>query len=150
MAFTSNIESVIARLEKIPQQLDALVAAKMIKIVYAIDNGVHEKTPVWSGLAIRNMIWTKDRPNTSEYAEIKAGSVENEGRRAANAAAARQTRDKVVTVIRRNPYGQFFLSNAAKHIYELEMGQLPSPDRSRVPPGGMFGLTYAQVRAGVI
>lgn len=150
MPYTSNIESVCERLAKIPDRINAEVGATMLKLIYAIDNGVHEKTPVWSGLAIRNMIWTKDRPNTTEYEEIKSGDVTNEGRRAANAAAARQTRDKVVALIRRNPYGQFFLSNAAKHIYELEMGQLPSPDRSRVPPGGMFGLTYAQVRAGGI
>jgi len=149
MPYTSNIESVCERMERIPARIETIVAGQVLKIVYAIDVGVHEKTPVWSGRAIRNMIWSEGTPNRTEFEEIKSGNVENEGRRSANAAAARQTLNTIVGRIKRNPFGAFYLSNAAKHIYELETGQLPSPERSRVPPGGMFGLTYAQVRAGI-
>lgn len=147
MAFTSNIEQVIGRMGNIPKKIDAQVARLIRKLIMVIDVSVHEKTPVWSGLAIRNMIWTMDRPNTHEFEEIKSGTVEDEGRRDANAAAARQTRDAVMKF--KKPYGVFYLSNASKHIFDLEAGKLPSPERSRVPPGGMFGLTYAQVRNGM-
>jgi hypothetical protein len=150
MGYTSNIPSVIREMQRIPIELKTLVVGLVTKIIYAIDIGVHEKTPVWSGLAIRNMIWSVGQPNGSQFAEIKSGPVENEGRRSANAAAARQTRDDVLAKVHQNPFGQFWLSNAAHHIYELEMGMLPSPERSRVPPGGMFGLTYAQVKSGQI
>lgn len=146
MTYTSNIEQVIARMQRIPPRLDRKVAEVVRKLILAIDISVHDKTPVWSGLAIRNMIWTKGTPNTREYSEITAGDVENEGRRSANAAAARQTRDEILKF--NSPYGIWYLSNAAHHIFELEAGKLPSPERSRVPPGGMFGLTYAMLRNG--
>lgn len=147
MAYTSNIEQVITRMQRIPAKIDRQVAELVRKLIMVIDVSVHEKTPVWSGLAIRNMIWTVGSPNTREYPEIKLGTVENEGRRDANAAAARQSRDEVLNF--KKPYGVFYLSNASKHIFDLEAGKLPTPARSRVPPGGMFGLTYAQVRNGM-
>jgi len=147
MPYTSNIDQVIARMQHIPRKIDAKVARIIRQLVMTIDISVHEKTPVWSGLAIRNMIWTMNKPNTHEFEEIKIGTVEGEGRRDANAAAARQTRDEVLKF--KKPYGVWYLSNASKHIFDLEAGKLPTPDRSRVPPGGMFGLTYAQVKNGV-
>lgn len=147
MPYSSNIEQVIARMQQLPKKIDAKMARLVKALVMKIDTSVHDKTPVWSGLAVRNMIWTTGRPNTTEFEEIKQGSIENEGRRNANAAAARQTRDAVLNF--KKPYGIWYLSNASEHIFDLEAGKLPSPDRSRVPPGGMFGLTYAEVRSGV-
>lgn len=147
MTYTSNIDSIIARMEKIPQRIEKKIALLVRQLIIEIDQSVHEKTPVWSGLAVRNMIWTTGQPNRSEFPAIKQGSLEGEGRRAANESAARQTRDAVLKF--KKPYGVFWLSNAANHIVDLEAGKLPSPQRSRVPPGGMFGLTYAQVRAGI-
>lgn len=144
--WSSNIDQVCAQLSKEPEKITREIAKKMKKIVFAIDQGVHAKTPVWSGRAIRNMIWSKNRPNSTEYEEIKSGSVENEGRRGANAAAARQS---LTALDFKNPFGIYYLSNVAHHIVELEAGLLPSPDRSRVPPGGMFGLTYSEVKRGL-
>ena len=147
MTYKSNIADIIARLEKVPARIDRRVASLVKRLIMTIDISLHEKPPVWSGLAIRNMIWTTGQPNTTEYPEIKSGEVTDEGRRAANAAAARRSRDMVMKI--NNPYGVWYLSNASKHIFELEAGRLPTPERSRVPSGGMFGLTYAQVRAGM-
>ncbi len=144
MAYTSNIPEIVIRMERIPAEIEARVVRLVKRVIMEIDKGVHAKTPVWSGLAIRNMIWTEGTPNSTEYAEIKTGKVEAEGRRAANAAAARQSLNALSY---RKPYSVWWLSNAATHIAALEAGQLPSPDRSRVPPGGMFGLTYADVRS---
>jgi hypothetical protein len=150
MPYTSNIATVTAKMEvEIPRAIATRMAKMVKKIIMAIDVGVHEKTPVWSGLAIRNMIWTRDAPNMQQFNAIEVGDVHGEGRRDANASAARQTRDTLLRTISNNPYGVFYLSNASHHIFDLEAGQLPSPDRSRVPPGGMFGLTYAEVRSGI-
>lgn len=146
MPFKSNISSVIPRMQMIPARIERKVADLVRALILKIDVSVHDKTPVWSGLAIRNMIWTQGSPNTTEYPAIESGSVENEGRRSANAAAARATRDAAMKMTK--PYGVWYLSNASKHIFDLEAGKLPSPERSRVPAGGMFGLTYAQLRAG--
>lgn len=143
MGYTSNIDAVIARMRLIPDEIEKMVQKKVQRVIMAIDAGVHAKTPVWSGLAIRNMIWTEGQPNTQEYPAIAVGNVENEGRRSANAAAARQT---LKALSFKKPYSVWYLSNAAHHIAELEAGKLPSPDRSRVPPGGMFGLTYSDVK----
>lgn len=148
-AYSSNIPEIISRMSGIEDRLNKKVARLVRSLIMRIDISVHEKTPVWSGLAIRNMIWSAGSPNTTQYPEIKQGSVEDEGRRPANAAAARRTRDSVLSTVGKKPYGVWYLSNASHHIFELEAGNLPSPERSRVPPGGMFGLTYAQLRAGM-
>jgi hypothetical protein len=145
MPYSSNILAVVNELRQVPKKIDAKVAKVVRNFIMRVDISVHEKTPVWSGLAVRNHIWTIGTPNTTEFEELKIGSVEGEGRRDANEAAARQSRDKVLNF--KTPYAIFYLSNASKHIFDLEAGKLPSPDRSRVPPGGMFGLTYAEVRA---
>lgn len=148
-AYRSNIPEVISRMGGIEAKINRKVAALVRRLILQIDISVHQKTPVWSGLAIRNMIWTKGRPNTTEYPEIKIGDVTDESRRPANAAAAQRTRDAELAKVGKKPFGVWYLSNASHHIFELEAGNLPSPDRSRVPPGGMFGLTYAQLRAGM-
>lgn len=149
MGYTSNIDEIIAALGQTPDKIRRKVGRIVVSTIRRIDTGVHQKTPVWSGKAIRNMIWTKGAPNATEFEEIKVGDVENEGRRPANAGAARQSLDRVVQEAQRKPFGEFWLSNCASHILELEAGKLPSPERSRVPPGGMFGLTYAEVRASI-
>lgn len=141
--WTSNIPEVAARLQQEPEKITRLVGRLMKKAVYVIDKGVHTKTPVWSGKAVRNMIWSKNRPNTREFPEIEVGSIDGEGRRGANEAAARRT---LASLDFNKPFGVYYLSNVAEHIMELEAGQLPSPERSRVPPGGMFGLTYSEVK----
>lgn len=144
MAFTSNIDAIIARIQaEIKPEIEKRIVKAVRAAIMAIDKGVHEKTPVWSGLAIRNMIWSERKPNTQEYPEIKSGTVEDEGRRSANAAAARAT---LASLNFSKPYSVWYLSNASHHIVELEAGQLPSPERSRVPAGGMFGLTYSDVK----
>jgi len=147
MGYRSNIPQVISRMQRIPAKIEKRMIQLVTRAILRVDEGVHEKTPVWSGLAIRNMIWTKSRPNSREFDEIKSGEVTDEGRRAANAAAARQTRDGILKGIK--PFGVWYLSNASKHIFELEAGMLPSPERTRVPSGGMFGLTFAEVRNSI-
>lgn len=138
--YRSNIAQVTRALAREPEKVAALVRAKVIEVTGYINRKVHDRTPVWSGLAIRNMIWTKDTPNLVEIPAIAAGS-EGEGRRGANSAAAWATYSALNFA---RPFGRYVLSNAAHHIVDLEAGLLPTPERSRVPPGGIFFLTYQE------
>lgn len=140
--YRSNISQVVRGLAQEPAKVVALVQAKLMRVTSYINKSVHDRTPVWSGLAIRNMIWTMNSPNLAEISAIASGP-EGEGRRGANAAAAQATFSALNF---RRPFGKYFLSNAAHHIGELEAGQLPSPDRSRVKPGGIFFITHQEVK----
>lgn len=139
--YTSNIDEIIARLSQTPKKIRAHVSKIVCRVVHEIDRTIHPKTPVWSGRAIRNMIWTKGAPNATEYEPIAVGDV-GDGRRAMNSAAARQSLDALDF---KNPFNTYWLSNNAKHIVELEAGLLPYPGKH--PVDGMFGMTYAEVVA---
>lgn len=139
MGYTSNIDEIIAALQMEPTKLRRRVGEVVKSIVYMFDDRVHRHTPVWSGRAVRNMIWSKNTPNGSDIDPIRDGE-EGEGRRAANSAAARNSLE---TLDFKDPFGIYWLSNCAFHITELEAGMLSK----RVPPGGMFGTTYAEVIA---
>ena len=138
--YSSNIKAVVSALNREPEKVAAFVRNKIMQITTYINMNVHERTPVWSGLALRNMIWSTDRPNLSEHAAIESGP-EGEGRRGANAAAAMLT---FTTMRVARPFGKYILSNSAHHIEDLEAGLLPSPDRSRVAPGGIFFITFQE------
>lgn len=139
MNFSSNIDAVIAALRKVPKNVERRFSKIIQRTVIQIDESIHERTPVWSGRAIRNMIWQKGSPNSIEFEPIGAGE-EGEGRRGANSAAARSSREALDF---KNPFDIYYLSNNARHIVELEAGLLPYPGKH--PAGGMFGMTYAEV-----
>ncbi len=140
--YRSNIAQITRELAKETDKVADLVRAKLMMVTSYINKSVHDRTPVWSGLAIRNMVWTMNAPNLAEIPAIESGP-EGEGRRGANASAAQATFSALNF---RRPFGKYFLSNSAHHIGELEAGQLPSPDRSRVKPGGIFFITYQEVK----
>lgn len=139
--YRSNIPQISRELAKEPDKVADLVRAKLMMVTTYINKSVQERTPVWSGLAIRNMVWTMNAPNLAEIPAIESGP-EGEGRRGANAAAAQATFSALNF---KRPFGRYFLSNAAHHIAELEAGQLPTPERSRVQPGGIFFITHQEV-----
>ena len=138
--YRSNISQVTRALAREPDKVAALVSARIMEVTAYINRKVHDRTPVWSGLAVRNMVWTMDAPNLTEFPAIGAGS-EGEGRRGANAAAAQATYSQLNF---KRPFRRYFLSNAAHHISDLEAGLLPTPERSRVKPGGIFFLTHQE------
>lgn len=143
MSFSSNIPQINKRLRGASGRIGEKIAERIETLLSTIDAGVHDKTPVWSGLAVRNMIWTTGKPNTVEYPAIETG-LDGEQRRGPNEEAARAT---LTAIVVKRPFSIYYLANAAHHIVDLEHGLLPSPERSRVPKGGMFGLTYAEVTA---
>jgi hypothetical protein len=139
--FTSNIDEIIARMQRIEGEITKQFAKLVSRVVLEIDNTIHPRTPVWSGRAVRNMIWTRGSPNAVQYDPV-GGGEEGEARRGPNAAAARATRQNLNFS---NPFGVYWLSNNAHHIEELEAGNLPYPGKH--PVDGMFGITYAEVVA---
>lgn len=109
------------------------------------DDTIKSHTPVHSGLAVRNYIWTTGQPSTSMFDAIDNGppgptnSMElgQEPRRSVNEDAARAS---LSAIDFSNPFQTFILTNNAKDIEGLEYGLLPTPQSSR-SPSGMFGLT---------
>lgn len=149
MPYRSNIRDVTRRMRGIPTRIEAKLTTKLHAVLHAIDDGVHKRTPVWSGRAVRNMIWTKNIPNGTEFAPIGSGDpgptnsmpLGSEPRRPANETAARAT---LKAIGLKRPFGIYYLTNVARHIGDLEHGKLPSPERSR-SPAGMFGVTIIAV-----
>jgi hypothetical protein len=139
--YTSNIDAIIAQMQGIEDKVKRQFAKLVSRVVLEIDTTIHPRTPVWSGRAIRNMIWTRGAPNATEYEPIGGGEV-GEGRRGPNSAAAHATRQALDFS---NPFATYWLSNNAHHIGDLEAGNLPYPGKH--PVDGMFGITYAEVVA---
>ncbi|RUW56739.1 hypothetical protein [Mesorhizobium sp. M8A.F.Ca.ET.021.01.1.1] len=139
--YTSNIDAIIAKMQGIEDRIKKHFAKVVSRVVLEIDTSIHPRTPVWSGRAVRNMIWTKGTPNAVEHDPI-GGGEEGPGRRGANSAAAHATREALDFS---NPFAVYWLTNNARHIEELEAGLLPYPGKH--PVDGMFGITYAEVVA---
>ncbi|MBS3648864.1 hypothetical protein KEU06_09620 [Pseudaminobacter sp. 19-2017] len=139
--YTSNIDEIIARLSNVPADIEKRVSRIVMKVVHEIDMRIHPKTPVWSGAAVRNMIWTRGKPNQTEFDPVGSDGT-GEQNRAANTAAARQSLHALTFD---KPFAVYYLTNNAKHIRGLEAGLLPYPGKH--PVDGMFGMTYAEVVA---
>lgn len=141
-AFTRNLE----KKKTIPEKM---IREKVKRIVYYAHQNILERTPVWSGRAIRNWVWTMDAPNGTEFEPIENGPtgqtnempLGTEPRRAANAAASTATLEALKFT---NPFRQYWLSNNANDIIQLEYGLLPDPERSR-QPGGMYRVTLQEL-----
>lgn len=110
-----------------------------------IDDTIKSHTPVWSGSAVRNYIWTTGIASSAIFEPINNGdpgptnsmSLGVEPRRAVNEQAARET---LTALNFTNPFQAFILTNNDPDIEGLELGLLPTPEKSR-SPNGMFGLT---------
>jgi hypothetical protein len=140
---STNISDVIAGFDKIEGRIKAQITERVRSAVEFIDSKVHERTPVWSGRAVRNMIWTMESPNQTEFEPIASPAEFSEARRSANTEAARET----MKALRfDDPFHSFILSNNAAHIGLIEDGSAPTPERSR-SPNGVFAITVADVMA---
>lgn len=121
-------------------------------LVFEIDTEIKALTPVWSGQAVANYIWTTGQPHTGVEEPIDNGPpgptnsmpLGTEPRRAPNEAAAAQSLDSINFG---NPFQTFILTNNSPDIQGLELGRLPE-GRSR-SPNGMFGLVSTFISAKV-
>lgn len=126
------------------------VATRIKDIVHYIDMKVHARTPVYTGQAVRNMIWSTGSPNPTTYPPIESPAdtgytsmmgLGQEPRRPANEAAAR---DSLHQLNFNNPFQVFHLTNNSPDIGLIEDGTSGLPGMTRAP-NGVFGITVAEL-----
>lgn len=126
---------------KFAQNLDALVRD--------IDDHIKALTPVNTGQAVRNYIWSIGTPNAIVYEAIDNGppgptnsmALGSEPRRGPNEEAAARSIGSLGLVA--NPFTEVILTNLSPDIQGLEYGLLPGPPLRSRSPSGMFGITAA-------
>lgn len=114
-------------------------------VCHEIDDTIKAGTPVWSGLAVRNYLWSTGTARGEVLPAIDNGPpgptnsmpLGTEPRRDVNESASRET---LLGVDFTNPFQAFILVNNAPDIAGLEYGLLPTPEQSR-SPNGMYGQT---------
>lgn len=130
--------------------VEARAAKNIERLCVQIDDHIKARTPVWSGQAVRNYIWTFDNPNMMVHDAIDNGEpgptnsmpLGAEPRRGPNEAAARES---LTGLDFGNPFRPIFLTNLSPDITGLELGTLPGPPLSSRSPNGMFGLTHGYI-----
>lgn len=148
---TFKIDNFMKKFANVEQKVTARVRTLVQKTVYYIDAKVHERTPVHTGLAIRNMIWSVDAPAGAAHDAIDTGptgytsrmALGAEPRRAANEAAARQSLQALDFT---DPFHVYYLTNLAEDMTLIEEGSAGLPGRYRAP-NGVFAITMAEVEA---
>lgn len=133
--------------------LEQRFAQNITNLVHEIDTHIKALTPVNTGQAVRNYIWTRDTPNMITFEAIDNGppgptntmSLGTEPRRAINESAAADSLGNLM--IGSNPFGKIILSNVSPDIVGLEMGILPGPPLKSRSPKGMFGITSVYFNA---
>lgn len=149
MAYIKNRQQVENKVRQSMQKFKQQFGQNMEALIIDADGYIKSLTPVWSGKAVRNYIWTNGTPFTGVLEPIENGAPGNtnamplgvEPRRAANEAAAAES---INSLDFSNPFQSFILTNNAEDIQGLEFGLLPTPTSSR-SPNGMFGLTEGYV-----
>ena len=129
-------------------------AANIETLCNEIDEHIKSLTPVHTGQAVRNYIWTIGQPFTGVYEAIDNGPtghtnsmpLGSEPRRGVNEDAAARS---LTSLNFTNPFATIYLTNNSPDIEGLELGLLPGPPLSSRSPSGMFGLVNAFVNAKI-
>lgn len=132
-------------------KLERKFAQNLQQLCEEVDRHIKSVTPVNTGQAVRNYIWTLNTPNSVVFDAIDNGPpgptnqmpLGVEPRRAVNEDAAAATLHNLNLVA--NPFGTIFLTNLSPDIVGLEMGTLPGPPLKSRSPRGMFGITNAYI-----
>lgn len=140
-----------AALESI-DQLENRIARNISALIIDIDGFIKSVTPVNTGQAVRNYIWSMNSPSMATLDPIDNGppgrtnsmALGSEPRRAVNEAAAAES---LSSINFRDPFGVIYLTNNSPDIVGLEMGLLPGPPLKSRSPQGMFGVTQLHFNA---
>lgn len=132
-------------------ELERRFGANLERIAEEADRYIKALTPVNTGQAVRNYIWTRGVANSVVYEAIDNGepgptnsmALGAEPRRGPNEAAAGETLAGLN--IAANPFATIYLTNLSPDIEGLELGILPGPPLRSRSPGGMFGLTSSYI-----
>lgn len=130
-------------------ELEARFARNVEELIHDIDKHIKSLTPVNTGQAVRNYIWSRNTPNSIVYEAVNNGppgptnsmSLGSEPRRGPNEAAAAESLGTLG--VTENPFATFYLSNMSPDIVGLDLGILPGPPLKSRSPRGMFGITQA-------
>jgi hypothetical protein len=121
-------------------------------LVLEIDDHIKSLTPVNTGQAVRNYIWTTGTPNVIIYDAIDNGPTGATNRMALGTEPRRRTNEDAAFTsltslsIKTKPYEMFYLTNMSPDIVGLEAGILPGPPFQSRSPNGMFGLTSGYIK----
>lgn len=129
-------------------------ARNITVIIRDADAHIKELTPVNTGQAVRNMIWSSGEPGSVVFQAIDNGptgptnsmTLGSEPRRMPNEEAAAES---LLALNTTNPFQAFYLTNLSPDIGGLELGTLPGPPLKSRSPNGMFGIVHAQISAKV-
>lgn len=140
-----------AALESI-DQLENRIARNISNLIHDIDGFIKSVTPVNTGQAVRNYIWSVGSPFAGTFDAIDNGptgptnsmALGTEPRRAVNEAAAAES---LTAINPRDPFGVIYLTNNSPDIVGLEMGLLPGPPLKSRSPQGMFGIANIHFNA---
>ena len=124
------------------------------EIIREADEVIKALTPVNTGQAVRNMIWSTGSPNGNVFDAIDNGptgptntmTLGAEPRRQPNEDAAEMTLSGLNLG---NPFQTFYLTNLSPDIGGLELGILPGAPLTPRSPNGMFGIVEAQIATKV-
>jgi hypothetical protein len=132
-------------------KLEKRFAQNVNWLVNEIDNHIKSVTPVNTGQAVRNYIWSRNVASSITYDAIDNGppgptnsmALGQEPRRGVNEAAAAQSLSALNAL--GDPFGELILANNSPDIVGLERGDLPGPPLRSRSPAGMFGITESYV-----
>lgn len=115
------------------------------------------RTPVWEGTTLRNWQWSLRSPKKSvllaEGQGIPPGptnqmALGSEPRRGVNEEAQRADFAIFLSELMAQPkVPNIFLTNPAPNAMAVEYGQVPSPERSRTPAGGVARMAVYEALA---
>ena len=135
-------------------KLERRFATNVEALIEEVDEHIKSLTPVYTGQAVRNYIWTTESPFTGVYDAIDNGPtgatnsmpLGMEPRRAVNESAAAES---LAALSFANPFQAYYLTNNSPDIVGLELGVLPGPPLSSRSPNGMFKLVQTYVSAKI-
>lgn len=134
--------------------LEARFASRVESLIHEVDAEIKALTPVYTGQAVRNMIWSMDVPDEVTHEAIDNGptghtnqmALGQEPRRKVNEDAAAES---LAALDFKSPFHRYFLTNNSPDIVGLELGTLPPPPMKQRSPNGMFKLIDAFIKARV-
>lgn len=154
--FRTNSTRFFEGLRRADRKVERKLEATLKFATTLVEDTIVKRTPVWSGEAIANMVWTTGSPNTKAFSALPDSRGQRgtnrmplgpEMYRGINTRASQLTLDAIQF---KRPFNSYHLANNAPHIGKLEDGQLPTPDTSR-QSAGMFLVTFetmvAQLRS---
>lgn len=145
--FRTTSRRFIGGLRAETRNVEKKIAATLKFATGEVEETITRRTPVWSGAAVRNMIWTMGSPNKSAFAAMPDGRGQRgtnlmplgpELYRGINTQASKST---LAALRFARPFTSYHLSNAAPHIGKLEHGDAPTSSTSR-QPAGLFLVTF--------